>query len=202
MAKSERCLSVRSSKNVNFIFSCCKKKPLNGYYVCTKCSGVFHTSCSLQTKSFTHLNDHKIVCKNCNISNETNIDVYPKDEEIEDLKREVQSQSDTITKMHLEHKLFYDEAIEMENNFLKEREHLQINIFELEVVIKTLRDKETIESGRPVFVDANTQTSVKTVESEKTVKQRVDNASTQTAISLHCCQSQIFLPKLLSQNTG
>ncbi|KAG5878380.1 hypothetical protein JTB14_020616 [Gonioctena quinquepunctata] len=106
--------------------------------------------------------------------------VYPKDEEIEDLKREVQSQCDTITKMRLEHKLFYDEAIEMENNFLKEREHLQDNICELEVVIKTLRDKETIES-RPVFIDANTQTSVKTVESEKTVKQRVNNASTQTA---------------------
>ncbi|KAG5899165.1 hypothetical protein JTB14_029000 [Gonioctena quinquepunctata] len=137
-------------------------------------------NCESEQPEFKNNQIH-IICKNCNISNETNIDVYPEAEEIENLKREVQSQCDTITKMRLEHTLFYNEAIEMENNFLKEREHLQNNICELEVVIKTLTDKETIESRSPVFIDANTQTSAKTVESEKTVKQRVNNASTQTA---------------------
>ncbi|KAG5878541.1 hypothetical protein JTB14_018581 [Gonioctena quinquepunctata] len=151
--------SSAACKNINFIFVCCKKKTLNGYYVCTKCSGVSHTSCSLQTKSFTHSNDHNINCENCNISNETKIDVYPEDEEIADLKREVQSRCDNITKMRLEYTLFYDEAIEMENNFLKEQEHLQNNICQFEVVIKTLRDRGIIESRRAVFIDANTQTS-------------------------------------------
>ncbi|KAG5864838.1 hypothetical protein JTB14_003504 [Gonioctena quinquepunctata] len=125
-----------------------------------KCIAVFHHSCAEIIHGKILLQGHKIICRDCAFEpdhdKDSDSDTFLKNC-IEELKHEIIQKNNTIENMKIEHKKFYEAAIEMErdstNKILQQKQTTEI----LESKIKTLTNSKVADKTEEL-VFASTQT--------------------------------------------
>ncbi|CAG9822865.1 unnamed protein product [Phaedon cochleariae] len=110
-------------------------------------------------------NNYKLVCKECDISENHNDDEFYL-KLIEELRMEVMHKDETIDKLKKKYDLFYEEAITMENDFVSKVQNHEKTIHKLQENLMNLK-RECTNKNSKVLISIKTQTEKKQTEQKK-----------------------------------
>lgn len=116
----------RSAKNNDIKFKCCNKELNN--FCCLTCNNIFHKSCCERKKGLIIINKHIIYCSEV-CAEKTNTDeeiINELRQQINNMNIELEEKNVYIQNIKRRSKIFEDDAIESEQNYLLEIEEYKI----------------------------------------------------------------------------
>ncbi|KAG5889405.1 hypothetical protein JTB14_018279 [Gonioctena quinquepunctata] len=167
---------------------CCKTKPVP-YYICTKCTQIFHQACVQRSKNkHKFLKSNKIICCEVNSEDhsivERDLETNIMEKTIEDLPEDRLKQNRHITELKNEMRSLMEEALmseEAANELIRNQENA---IEEANLYINELLQTTIIMQSKPTN-SISTQTSV-------TIKQK--------GMETKSVESQTYTGKEASEN--